>query len=137
MKREVFMVHSGGRFYVEITNTPRWVLAKDWVWDRLCTATGGWLGGHGMPDMFWKIPTGWPKWDHHDPEEPWLINSVANLLCDLESWVLGLGADPRVREPVVARIQVDEDVARKLDPVYMDTYWVDDEAMEVTFDKGG
>lgn len=129
MKREVDVFHAAGGFYLQITDRPRWVVAKEWAWYNLCTLTRGWIGGHGMPDKFWKIPVGRAKWDHHDPDEPWLINSVANMFCDLEQWVLNLGDDFRgkqVQDRMVT-IPIPTDVAEKLDPDYVKNLPSDDE----------
>lgn len=127
MRREVTLCGHRNGFWVEIIDRPGWVVAKENIWDKLCTWTGGWLGGHGLPDLFWKIPVGRAKWDHDDPNDPMLINNVAWMMCDLEQWVLNLGDDRRVRDAVVATIPVDIHTARKLDPALVEILTDDEE----------
>lgn len=39
-----------GEYTVQLQRESLWSVCLEQGWDRLCGLTGGWLGGHGMPD---------------------------------------------------------------------------------------
>lgn len=70
-----------------------WRTLVEYIWDRLCWMTRGWAGGHGLPDLFWRIPLGKPRKYFDDDPEPIYENSIAALLFDLEHAVYRI-SDP-------------------------------------------
>lgn len=77
----------GGYELLMYDSYPAWKRALTVVWDFLCNLTRGWLGGHGLPEAFWEIPLGIPRFDV-DQGGRFLVNSFAWKMCELESWVL-------------------------------------------------
>lgn len=68
-----------------------WAYALETGFERLCDLSGGRLGGHNLGDWAWKVPVGRSKWDLSEPDDPWLINSLAGRLADLENWTFNVG----------------------------------------------
>lgn len=82
-----------------------------------CWATRGWLGGHGLPEVFFKIPVGKRVWSD-DEEDPYLENSVALKLCDAEQAVVQWAAKKEITR---LRMPISDGVAEKLDPSLVKT----------------
>lgn len=102
---------------VSVRKEPRWAQLVESAWSGLCWLTRGWAGGHGMPEWAWKIPMGRSQWDRSfEDEEPFLTNSLAGRLNDLEQWMLSrtwqYGRD-------LAVIVIPENVARYIDPEFV------------------
>lgn len=100
-------------------------LAKEavgFVWDSLCILTQGWIGGHGLPEVFWKIPVGKPQWDD---EYEIYDNSIAALLYRFENW-LYMKID---HDDEVIKLHVTSDTARHLDPDFVSIFEGDDESV--------
>jgi hypothetical protein len=87
----------------------------DWAWDRVCGLTGGRLGGHNLGNWAWKLPLGKPDYDRSDPDDPWLTNSLAGGLMDLENWVFKVGYGS---EHIVDRVPLTHDQAMKISPQF-------------------
>ncbi len=122
MGRRVTVGHGEDGFYLHVTDWPWYAVLVENLWLGACAVTRGWAGGHGCPGFMWKIPLGWPKWDHDDPDDPLLINSIAWRLHDLENVVL-LWADGKSRP--IAEFDISEDIAQKLEPKFASTYLED------------
>ncbi|MBO0885310.1 MAG: hypothetical protein J2P17_34260 [Mycobacterium sp.] len=108
---------------VRLRAEPWWAQVLESTWDKACGLTRGWLGGHNLPAVFWRIPTSRPRWDHDDPDGPWLENSVASRLHNLEGFMLGW-SDRHGRE--IATIPITEDLARAINPAFVQD-WLDSE----------
>lgn len=103
--------HSAEGFGIKLTEQPTWAVALEHGWDRLCGATGGRLGGHGLGEWAWRLPLGRPVWDRTDPDEPWLTNSLAASLNNVEQWVCRVAYE---QERVVYEAPVDEQTGKRL-----------------------
>lgn len=108
---------------VQLREEPWWAQLLDSAWDRACGLSHGWLGGHNLPEVFWRIPLGRPQWDRDDPDDPWLENSVASRLYNLESFMLGWGH--RHGRDVVT-VPITENVARAINPEFVED-WLDED----------
>lgn len=103
-----------------IEEVPDWAHYVGLAFEELCELTGGRLGGHNLGDWAWKVPVGPPRWDHTDnPADPWLENSLASKLSDIESWFVNL-AYRRRRKTVRISLSVEE--ARLINPEFVDDW---------------
>ena len=101
-----------------------WAMALERGFERLCDLTGGRAGGHGLGDWAWKVPLGRPKYDLSDPDEPWLENSLASALMDLENWTFNFGfkhGTERFLWKKDERIWLTHERAVAIDPSFVDT----------------
>lgn len=78
----------------------------------ICWATRGWLGGHGMPEIFFKLPLGKSVWSN-DEEDPYLENSIAMKLYDAEQAVCNWAYR---KESTRFRAPISDAMAEELDP---------------------
>lgn len=82
-----------------------------------CWATRGWLGGHGMPEVFFNIPVGKAVWSD-DEEDPYIENSIALKLCDAEQAVVQWAFR---KEFTRLRTPISEELANELSPSLVKT----------------
>lgn len=135
MRRHWRLVHRSSDLYesewvVALSEEPAWAHLAESVWNGLCVATRGWIGGHGQSRLYnavvWRVPAGRPKWDRSVPEDPWLENSLGSVLHRLESWML-TRSDVHMNE--IVEIPITADVARQIDGEFVeDVRDLDDEA---------
>lgn len=104
------------KFFLNVytQDLPWWKEAAEDGWNKICEATQGWAGGHGMPELFWKIPVGLPR---RFPDGG-LRNSVAGFFYGLESKILSWTDDERFS---AIQIEIDKETARKLSPDFVET----------------
>lgn len=79
--------------------------AHGWV----CWATRGWLGGHGLPEVFFNIPFGKAIRDEDGDME----NSIGMKLYDFEQWVCNWEYRHHIRH---FHTGISEKTARQIDP---------------------
>lgn len=99
-------------FKVRTYEVPRHAVLLESVFDKACWLTGGWLGGHGMPEKFWEIPVGRAVYD----EEGYLENSIASKFFDLEQAVFTYSFK---RETNAVEIEITAEQARAIDPEFV------------------
>lgn len=116
MRKTWILSASRDGWAVHVREEPRWAQLAEAAWDRLCWLTRGWVGGHNLPDVLWRITVGRPRWDRDDPDGPRLENSLAGKLFDLEQWAMSR-THHHGRE--LAVIPVDETVARQVQPDFV------------------
>ena len=116
--------HGRDGYSIVLRDIKPWALAVEHAYGWLCERTNGWLGGHGMPESFWRIPAGRPVYDR-DPEwadekgRPWLENSIPSKLSEFETKMLTV-TDRRSRPlPDHSGIPISDEVARKIAPDFV------------------
>lgn len=98
-----------------LREAPFWVAVVENGFESLCTLTGGWLGGHGLPEPFWRIPVGRPA----RADDGLLVNSVASRLMDLESAVVRWA---HRRWKLVADIEITPEEVRQINPEFFSIF---------------
>jgi hypothetical protein len=83
--------HSQNGYELVLSEVPWWAHLASEVVPAIDAAVGHTLCGGGSPDWAWRLPLGRPDYDTKvDPEDPYLVNSLAARLSDAFTWVLCL-----------------------------------------------
>ena len=97
-------------------------LAIDRGWLRACELTVGRLGGHDLGMWAWKVPVGWPSWDTSCPDDPYLQNSLAGTLMDVENWISNVayrrGSEHFLYDPA-HRVRLTDEQATMIDAAFV------------------
>ena len=101
-----------------------WAAAEAFA-NLLCGLTNGRLFGHGLGEWAWRIPVGRARWDRTDPGDPWLENSLAGCLMDMENAVLYRSGDAQERCRV-GTLPIDTDALLRLAPDFAFLFEGDD-----------
>lgn len=101
-------------FKVRTYEVPRHATLLEAVFDKACWLTGGWLGGHGMPQKLWEIPLGRPRYD----DEGDLENSIGHKFYNLEQAVYNYSFKREDKANAV-ELDITAEQARAIDPKFV------------------
>ena len=80
--------HGETGYVLVLSDVPWWAHLASEVVPTLDAALSHVICGSGLPDWAWRLPLGRPVYDAIDPEDPFLVNSLACRLSDAFSWAL-------------------------------------------------
>jgi len=118
-RRRWLVGHRREGYLVATYRVPVWTIIIESVWLQLCGVTGDRLCGAGLGEWAWKLPLGRAHWDHTLSDEPWLMNSLAVRLNNIEQWICSWESRLR-RDEVELPLTLDQ--ARLIDPDFVTSH---------------